>query len=387
MLNIGVIGYGDRISAIVDIMLNYKLGVRIAAIADIELDKVRAKLEKRDIDVATVSLYTVADEMLAKESLDGVLIGTRCSLHTTMALKVMARNLPLYLEKPVATNLVDLELLAEANKKSTSEVVVSFPLRLSTIVTLVKQVIDSGRLGAIEHVQAVNNVPYGSAAYFHSWYRDVEETGGMFLQKATHDLDYINYLLGIQPVSICAVKSKRVFDGRYPAGKRCAECEEYETCPESPFIRQHVMRQQSSNKDWQCAYGVDAGNEDSGSALIVYETGMHVSYSQNFYVKNSAAVRGARLIGEKGTLAFDWYKDEIKIAMHDSLRTEVLKMNSGDGGHGGGDEVLCYNFINIMRGKETSKAPLDAGILSALMCVRARESAETETFRRIAFQE
>ena len=26
------------------------------------------------------------------------------------------------------------------------------------------------------------------------WYKDETETGGLFLQKATHDLDYINYL-------------------------------------------------------------------------------------------------------------------------------------------------------------------------------------------------
>jgi hypothetical protein len=32
-------------------------------------------------------------------------------------------------------------------------------------------------------VQAINNVPYGSV-YYHSWYRDPKETGGLFLQKA-----------------------------------------------------------------------------------------------------------------------------------------------------------------------------------------------------------
>jgi len=38
------------------------------------------------------------------EELDGIMIGTRCSLHTKMAVKVLERNIPLFLEKPVAAS-------------------------------------------------------------------------------------------------------------------------------------------------------------------------------------------------------------------------------------------------------------------------------------------
>ena len=47
-----------------------------------------------------------------------------------------------------------------------------------------------------------------------------------------------------------------------------------------------------------CCYAVDTGNEDSGSALIRYETGMHVSYSRIF-ARHKAGARGARLFGYK----------------------------------------------------------------------------------------
>jgi predicted dehydrogenase len=63
-----------------------------------------------------------------------------------------------------------------------------------------KRIVDSGVLGSLTMGQAVNNVPYGSV-YYHSWYRDPAETGGLFLQKATHDIDYIHFLTGERPVS------------------------------------------------------------------------------------------------------------------------------------------------------------------------------------------
>ena len=48
--------------------------------------------------------------------------------------------------------------------------------------------------------------------------------------------------------------------------------------------------------------------------------------------------------------------------------------------HGGGDIRLINNFIGVMLGTETSKTPLEQGLLSAYMCLKAKESAESHTF-------
>ena len=381
-MKIGIIGYGGRISGIVDVILKYDLGTEIAAIADFNIEKVKQALEQKNINAGNISFYKDADEMLDKERLDGVLIGTRCSLHTTMAVKVLKRNIPLFLEKPVATNMEDLLLLKSTSEKSKSEVVVSFPLRVPPLVKLAKEIVLSGKLGTIEHVQAVNNVPYGGV-YFHNWYRDENETGGLFLQKATHDFDYINYLLDLKPEMICAMKSKQIFKGNKPEGLFCKDCEEKETCPEGPFAMEHI-KFDTANGDI-CCFAKDTGNEDSGSALIKYETGMHVSYTQNFFARKEAAARGARLLGYNGTLEFDWYKDEVKVFMHNTPRVETYKMDSSKMAHGGGDDVLALNFIRVMQGREKSVAPIEAGLLSVLMCLKAKASAETNTFQEIAW--
>lgn len=384
MSRIAVIGYGFQVRRIIGILQERDPTSRIAAIADPRSVEIRQSMMDEGYDCSAIQFYDDADEMLGQGEYDGVFIGTRCSQHTPMALKVLDKGLPLYLEKPVATTIEDLVRLRDAHRRSASPVVVSFPLRVTSHVQLVKEIIDSGKIGTVEHVQAVNNVSYGSI-YYHRWYRDEQETQGLFLQKATHDFDYINYVLGLNPVQVCAMKSKQIFKGNKAAGLKCVDCDEQETCAESP---QNLRRAGEERYGEFCGFAVDTGNEDSGSALVHYESGMHVSYSQNFFIRKKAARRGARFMGYKGTVEFDWTTDEVKVYMHHTPRVETYALDSAavSGGHGGGDYTLMDNFSALMKGKsDLSIAPLEAGLTSALICLKAKESAETGTFQAIAW--
>lgn len=382
MIRIGVIGYGARIQGVIGLIKRLGHPISITAITDPRFEQIKREMEGRGENADSIAFYEDADVMLDEQEFDGVMVGTRCSLHSLMARKVLSRQLPLYLEKPIATNLEDL--LALRNAAGSAEVVVSFPLRVTPLVRMAKEIVDSGKVGAIEHIQAWNNVPYGWC-YYQCWYRDEAETQGLFLQKATHDFDYINYILGIRPVTICAMTSKQVYKGDRPAGLRCDECEEWDSCLESPFHAYYSKQETDGVRPngLMCGFAVDTGNEDSGSALIRYESGMHVCYSQNFFVRRKAGKRGASLFGYKGTIEFDWYTDELKVFMHHTPRVETYKFESSSASHGGGDTVLADNFIRVIRGEQTSVSPLSAGLLSALMCLKAKESAAKKSFEDI----
>lgn len=372
-MRLGVIGYGARMRGVVNQIRKQDPACRIAGIVDVSKRETKDELP----ELEQARWFDSAEDMLNGVQLDGVLIGTRCSLHTDMALKVLPTGLPLFLEKPVATTLEDLQRLQQGYAASSSQVVVSFPLRVTSMVQLVKDIIDSGKIGTVEHVQAINNVPYGRV-YFQHWYRDENETGGLFLQKATHDFDYINYVVQMQPTSVCAMTSKQIFKGTKPAGLKCVDCDENQTCLES------TAHGKEAPNSWQyCCYAEDTGNEDSGSALIRYESGMHVSYSQNFFVQgNAAGARGARFLGYKGTVEFDFMTRQVKVFMHHNSNNETHHIEPGES-HFGGDVVLAKNFIDIMRGEAESISTLDDGLLSALLCLKARQSAETGTFQTI----
>jgi len=84
---------------------------------------------------------------------------------------------------------------------------------------------------------------------------------------------------------------------------------------------------------------------------------------------------------------FDWYTDELKVFMHHTPRVETHKIDSKAMSHGGGDLVLVQSYLDIIRnpGSGVSVAPLQAGLLSVLMCLKAKESARTHTFQEVNF--
>lgn len=256
MIRLGVIGYGRRMQSVVAAIGRVDARARIAALVDPNADALRAACPD---ELAGAVVYHDADSMLGGADLDGVLIGTRCSLHTPYACEVLASGLPLFLEKPVATSWEQAAQLREAAARTRSPVVVSFPLRVSAMCELAKEILDAGVLGEVGQVQAVNNVPAYAAGYYHGWMRDESETGGLWIQKATHDFDYLSYLVGQPAIRIAATESKTVFTGDMPAGLRCVDCWR-DDCPEK----------ERATETWLCAFAPDTGNHDSASALIQY---------------------------------------------------------------------------------------------------------------------
>ena len=374
MLKIGVIGYGNRMNDVLNTAK--KVGeFKVVAVADNDLSAEKKSFIEKN-GHTDVRYYSSAEDMLSSESLDGVCIGTRCSSHTEYMLLCAKYGLPTFLEKPVCTTEEDLARL-KAIEGMNDKVVVSFPLRYSVLVSYVKELIDSGRIGKVQHVQAINNVPY-ARGYYHKWYRDENETGGLFLQKATHDLDYVNYIVGERrPVSVCAMSSKQIFKGDKPAGMLCADCTEAQTCPESP---QNVKTYGDNYVIGPyCCFAVDTGNQDSGSVLVMYDDGMHISYTQDFIVRNCAGRRGAIIVGYLGTIEFDFYRGQVKLFHHTDGDVETFDFKS-TGAHHGGDEILAKNFIGVMEGREVSHSTLKDGILSAELCLAAKRSAKERVF-------
>lgn len=372
MYKLAIIGAGRRIAPLVKQILQNE-DFALTAICDIDIETAKKRFE----DIDGIAYYTDAEEMLKTAQPDGVFVATRCSTHARYACLVAKYNIPMFLEKPVCTteeDLASLEGILHMNEKT----VVSFPLRLCETVQRVKEIIDSGRVGTPAHVQAYNNVYYGRG-YYHKWYRDENETGGLLLQKATHDLDCINFLLeNINPIQVCAMTSKQVFKGDKPANLRCADCAEKESCPEGVNNINPVGGDPYEIKDL-CCFSSATGNEDSSSILVMYDNGLHVAYSQNFIVRRSAGKRGARIISYEATLEFDLYSGDIKIIYHNEDKIETLNAKS-EGSHFGGDDLLLKNFADVVRGTDISHADLTSGILSAKMCLMAKKSAQTKKF-------
>ena len=168
---IGIIGFGNRASGVLENEQKFFPELEVAAIVDIDLENVKTRIAKNPLlDVEKIKLYTDAVEMLYKEKLDSVFVATRCDLHKTYAIEVLKRNIPLFLEKPVVTTMEDYNELKKAVEENEAGGITSFPLRITVLLQKAKEIYDSGVLGTLSQIQAYNNVPYGRV-YYKDWYQ------------------------------------------------------------------------------------------------------------------------------------------------------------------------------------------------------------------------
>jgi predicted dehydrogenase len=356
-MKIGIIGLGARMEHMVkNTFKSAEPDLRIVGVVDPNEQQVRQSLPERD---HAAPFFKSLSELVRQAKPDALAIGTRCDLHSVYAIQAARFDLPLFLEKPIATTMRQATALERAFAGSRCEVVVSFPLRASPLLRRVVAMLEDGTVGDVEHLLAVNYVPYGNV-YFDGWYRDYAITQGLFLQKATHDFDYLSILAGAPITKVAARMSQgRVYrdaSTRNGAGKDdCAVYLEHIGTPETGM------------------------NEDSSSALLEFANGVNGVYTQVFYSKRDAAARGATISGYNGTVSFDWYRNEIKHVQHHEPVTNIITLEEGEG-HFGGDGVLGSNFIDVVKGRAASVSPITAGLQSVYACLAAKESAEKSRF-------
>jgi len=383
MIKLGVIGFGRRAGGLINGTFRKTVpDMRITGIIDPDEKGVRSRLLEEDRE--HVVFYGSVDDLIRKGKVDAVMVGSLCNTHAAYALQLACYDIPLFLEKPVATTMKQAMALEKAFRKSKCHVMVSFPLRVSPLCRMVRQMIKNGAVGRPEHILAFNYVNYGHGYFDHpSWNYAI--TGGLFLQKATHDFDAMMYVMDSPIVRVAAMQScGRIFGGNKPSGLRCSTCSGTETCPESPRNR---ARNQSSGRltDHICLFSRDHGSsengmdEDSSSALVEFASGAQGVYTQVFFSRRDASARGAIISGYNGTVNFDWYKNEIHRVRHHEPFSDTIKADAGLG-HFGGDQNLADGFLDLVKGKKITFPTIWEGLRSVYACLAAKESAKQQKF-------
>ena len=400
MLKIGIAGCGLHASTIASYLDVFGDEYEVKAVMDMNEAAAKQRLQEKQVKLsADCRFYPDINAFLAaKPELDGIIIGTYCTYHTEMACALEPLHIPLYIEKPVAVNLDQIRRLEQTFRNSKTPVQVSLPMRLCPLTMRAKEIIDSGRLGRIHQVVGFEDTD--GWIYFSTWFRDAEKTGGMFMQKAVHDIDYLIFLSGIEPDTVCAMREKVCHVGNKDYEQTCADCPDKHTCEFGPeFCFDRVGRYHSVaeaekmlsgvySPDKQflrkkyCVISRDIAIEDVGECIIRGKNGCHLVHTQNFIATSAAARRGARLVGQFGSLDIDFNHGELHFYSSVTGDVEHYKVNPGQLSHYGGDRQLVRNFIRTMKTGERSSTDLITGngILSTLTCLCARESADIGQF-------
>lgn len=217
-------------------------------------------------DAPELTVFTNLDEALAaKPSI--VIITNPTTYHMQVALPTARAGCNLFIEKPLSHTLDGVAELLATIERNKLMAMVGFDLRFDPGLCKVKQLLEEGNIGHVVSIQAQVGQYLPD---WHPWedYRESvsarHETGGGVILDLIHELDYVSWLAG----SVSHV-----------------------TC----------FADQVSNLEIQ--------TEDVAGILLRFENGtigtVHLDYVQR------SASRTCRVIGEKGTILWDYFAPNV----------------------------------------------------------------------------
>ena len=176
---IGFIGAGNHATWTLYPSLQYFPKVKLISVCD--LDEKRAEAARRRFGAERK--YSDYQEMIEKENLDALLCCSGPKLHSEVALAAIDRKIPLFLEKPPASNSEIAKEIALSAKKNNAKVMVAFMHRFSTIVSWAKRAIDNPEFGNVMMLSAKEGI----------WATPAET---LVLDSGIHHIDLLRYLGG-----------------------------------------------------------------------------------------------------------------------------------------------------------------------------------------------
>lgn len=144
--------------------------------------------------------YTNYSEMLENEKLDVVSIALPTDLHKEAAIEAMKKGISVLLEKPIASNTRDAKEIVEFANANKAKMMIGHVERFNPAVIELKKMIDAGKLGKVYKIEAYRCGPFPTRI------SDV----GVVVDLAVHDLDVINYLVGLKIERMHAETERRI---------------------------------------------------------------------------------------------------------------------------------------------------------------------------------
>lgn len=148
-----------------------------------------------------VKVFGEALELIRSQTVDAVIIATPHYQHTTLGIAAFEAGLHVMAEKPISAHKADAERLIAAHQKNPQlQFGGMFQLRVEPRYEKIRALIRNGDLGEIVRVNWVNTDWFRGEAYYASsaWRATWKgEGGGVLLNQCLHNLDVLQWLLGM----------------------------------------------------------------------------------------------------------------------------------------------------------------------------------------------
>ncbi|PXW97494.1 oxidoreductase family protein [Sphaerotilus hippei] len=338
---------------------------------------------------ADVPVHADYTRMLREVRPDCVIVCVPDHLHDTFIVEALEAGCDVITEKPMAISAARCARIIEAEQRTGRRVDVAFNYRFTPTSVQLKQLLASGVIGPVQSVDFswFLDVQHG-ADYFRRWHARQDRSGSLFVHKASHHFDLLNWWLDDEPVQVFARAALRRY-GRngVQGGTRCRTCErrcEFHTdIGADPWLA--GLYEQASQLDGYvrdaCVFRPEIDIPDTMSASLSYRSGTQVNYSLNTYLP----IEGYQLAfnGLEGRIEVRQHErqpwaappaDEIRV-LRNAGPARTLWVAHGAGGHFGGDAALQDRlFRPAPTDPLGQRAGARAGALAALCGIAAMKS-------------
>ncbi|MEX0801639.1 MAG: Gfo/Idh/MocA family oxidoreductase [Dehalococcoidia bacterium] len=172
-----------------------------AGLVDIEYVAVCDDIEERArafADITGARVATDAQELIDSPDIDVVYVCVPTAGHKELVLRAAGRGKHVFCEKPLATNVADVEEMVAAVRSAGVKAGVGLVLRHSPVFTVLKSLTEDERLGRLMTIVFRDDQFFPIRGHYGSeWRSDRAQVGrGTLLEHSIHDADILRWLGG-----------------------------------------------------------------------------------------------------------------------------------------------------------------------------------------------
>ena len=328
-------------------------------------------------------------DAVRENRIDRVIVTTPDLTHADYVVAALEAGADVVVEKPLTTTEEGVRRIADAADRTGREVTITFNYRYAPRNTALREVVASGAIGEVTsvHFEWVLDTAHG-ADYFRRGHRDKANSGGLLIHKASHHFDLVNWWIADAPARVYASGGLRFYGaenarhrglgprperGSVDSPLRDAFSLDLRADPElrGLYYEQEHLDGYLRDRD---VFDPGITIEDNLSLVVDYLGGPSMSYSLNAHAPWEGYVigingtegraeltvveRGAVLLDADGRVTVDPsahpegvradearpVSERLLVQRHFAAAEEVA-IPVGEGGHGGGDEILLRDVF------------------------------------------
>ena len=352
------------------------------------------------------------DKMMNERKPELVIVCTTDSTHDDYIVRGMELGANIITEKPMATDERKIQRIIDAENRTGKKCLTAFNYRYSPLRAKMYELLNAGEIGELTSIDFnwYLDISHG-ADYFRRWHRLMDIGGSLWVHKACHHFDLLNWWIDSDPETVYALGALEFYGKNGPfRAENCRTCPHIRQCqfywqierPISDFVLEasgigearpqgpSLLRLLYINNEHYdgylrdgCVFKNDIDIYDKMAATIKYMNGVQVSYSLTAY----SPYEGYRIAfnGTKGRMDA-WIEESNPVSDRD-FDEIVLFKNFGRrqyiqiphrSGHGGGDNLMRDQmFIPDSPDPLKQKAGVRDGSLACLIGIAARRSIES----------